>query len=128
MTLDTENADAVIITYGRLCDEVLSAKAELDAMGIKTGVALLVKIKPIDMQKLKASVGNAKNVVFAEEGVLNGGIAQSVASAFAGRNYRICAVEAPFVAHGTVENQLAASGIDAKSLIKAVTENGECHE
>lgn len=121
---DTENADAIIITYGRLCEEALEAKNALDAKGIKTGIILLVKIKPINADKLSALVGNADNIVFAEEGVLSGGIGQSVAPLFTGRKYKICAVKTPFVTHGSVKDQLAMAGIDANSIAKAVLENG----
>ncbi len=121
---DTENADAVIITYGRICKQALLAKQMLSESGIKAGIVLLVKIKPIDTEKLAEYTADIHNIVFAEEGVRNGGIGISLAENFSGKAYRVLAIDNPFVAHASEDAQLKMCGIDAEAIAKAVAENG----
>ncbi len=122
IAFETDGADTVIITYGRLVRQALIAKESLDKKGIKAGIILLVKIKPLDAEHLRSLTQNAKSVIFAEEGIRNGGIGESLLSTFADKNYTVLAVDNPFVAHAEAERQLSMAGIDAAAIENAVSE------
>jgi len=98
-----------IITYGKITKNALLAAAELYQKGIQTRVIKLVKIKPIEFEKLNELTGNTGYIYLLEEGIKSGGVSESVISAFAEQGYlfnrkvKIRAIEDQFVAHGNGE-------------------------
>ncbi len=69
--------EMLIITYGRIVTEAISAADEINASGTaRCGVILLEKLKPYDAVAEKINVvisQGVKNIVFLEEGIKNGG-------------------------------------------------------
>lgn len=95
-----------IVTYGRLYFNALKAKELLAEKGIDIKIIKLNKINPIPDDSVEA-VCSCKNVLFFEEGMKNGGVAEGFASkliekGFAGR-CSITAVDGEFVSHASVD-------------------------
>ena len=69
--------DVVFITYGQIVAEVEKAERELLSEGKSAGIILVEKIKPYDQTvALIARLGSgAKQIVYVEEGIKNGGAA-----------------------------------------------------
>ena len=70
--------DYLFITFGSLIDRVARAKSILSAEGLDVGIILVETIKPYDgvVKKLIDLLPRAKRVVYAEEGIKNGGAAE----------------------------------------------------
>ena len=85
----------------------------------------LKRIKPIDENAVKA-VLNANNVVFFEEGIRSGGIAESFASKLlennAVGNYRIVAVNDEFVEHASVPRLFVKYSLDEDGIYRICSE------
>ena len=67
---------AIIITYGRIVTEALTAAEKLRAQGIPTGVILLETLKPYDVPADRIASLLPRDpaaIVFLEEGIRNGG-------------------------------------------------------
>jgi len=73
-TYKTEDADAVIVTYGKLICEAMAAAELLEKEGIRTGVVLLECLSPYSScaERLLAVLPKHASVVFAEEGAAGG--------------------------------------------------------
>ena len=103
--LGNDNAKTAIVTYGRLYFNALRAKEILAENGVDTKIIKLTKIKPLPEGAIDAALG-CRNVLFFEEGMKNGGVAEEFASkllekGFEGK-YRITAVDGEFVSHASV--------------------------
>ncbi len=114
----------VLISYGRLTAELLTAKDKLQSNGMECGLISLNTVFPIPEAAVEAAM-QYENVFFFEEGIAEGGIAQKFAAAlmekgFAGR-YHSRAVEG-FVAHAPVKRCIALQGLDAESIAAYVIE------
>ena len=95
----------VFITYGRLLSRVAEAAAKLCSEGISVGVVLLESLKPYGpiADKLMPILSGVKRIVFAEEGIKNGGAAELLREElllrgfdFGITEYRIAAIEDNF--------------------------------
>ncbi|HWF44846.1 MAG TPA: transketolase C-terminal domain-containing protein [Candidatus Kapabacteria bacterium] len=70
----TAPLDAVILTYGLLVREAITARNLLEADGISVGVIDVRWLKPIDEQAILKTIGNASLVVTLEDHFLTGGL------------------------------------------------------
>ena len=106
-----------IVTYGRTFAAAKEAAEKTGADVIK-----LNRIVPIDEDAVKAAMGYQR-VVFAEEGVKNGGIGMQFLAKLALNGYKgetaLQAIEG-FVEQSSVDNALKALGLDSDSLIKLI--------
>ena len=95
----------LFITYGALVDRVEIAADILRMEGMNVGVVLLETIKPYGLiaDKLMPIISSAKRVVYAEEGIKNGGAAEITREELILRGmasdieYRIAAINDSFV-------------------------------
>ena len=110
----------MIITYGRITGNALTA-----AKKNKTDLLQMVKIYPISEKALSIAEKYDK-VLFFEEGIRSGGIAEKFSAALTERqwkgNFKITAVSDSFVKYGDMEKQLSDFRLDAEGMIKAVGE------
>ena len=118
-----ENAETVLVTYGRLAAEAVDAADALQAQEKAVLVLALNQIKPLPQAAIEL-LQNKKRVFFFEEGLRAGGIGEKTAAAllengFTG-TFRLIAVEDRFVPQGTVEEQLRQFGLDSKSMIDTI--------
>lgn len=108
---DFGSPDKVIITYGRLTAEACRAAEKLG----NTRVIKLIRLKPLDAGTL-ALLTDGKRIMFVEEGVKEGGIAESAAAALARHDVKIRCIEKDFPGHGKLSTLLRECGLDAESI------------
>ena len=95
----------IFITYGSLTEKVVLARDILRGEGVEVGIILLEMLKPYDKTAslLLPYLKSAKRIVFAEEGIKNGGAAMLLREAlsfkgfdFAACKYDIAAIDDNF--------------------------------
>lgn len=121
----SEKAENCIVTYGRISAHACSACDRLNEQGKDFFVIKLNRIKPVDEEAVKAALGCEK-VFFFEEGIKNGGIAETFGCmlnerGFNGR-YRTVAVENSFVEHASVTELYKKYGLDTDGIYNICTE------
>ena len=120
-----ENAEQVIVTYGRIFAEAVSACDSLNETNQNTGVLKLNRIIPMDIEAVK-SVLSAKQIFFFEEGIRSGGIGERfgellLENGFKGA-YTLTAVPDEFVVHAPVSSQMKRYKLDAEGMLSVITE------
>ena len=118
--LTKNGGKALIITYGRITQNALSAAAQLNA-----DVIQLVQIYPIPEEAINIALKYDKAAFF-EEGIRSGGIGEKLSlklleHGWQGR-YSLTAVDNEFVAYRETEKQLAAYELDKDGMIRITGE------
>ena len=121
-----QNAEYLLVTYGRLFSYACKAKERLAEMGIDICILKLCKIKPIN-NKAVDFASNFKNIWFFEEGIKNGGIARNFAdllllTKFKG-NYRIKAINDKFVKQMSVSEALHMLKLDVDGMVSSISDD-----
>lgn len=118
-----ENADVLLITYGRIFSNAYFASQKLCEQGISTCVLKLNVIKPLPLKAVLKSM-NFKKIIFFEEGIKSGGVSQKYGCMLSESNYKgiykIVAVRDEFVEHASVTNQLKKYKLDETGMISEV--------
>ena len=114
-----DDADTVIITYGRVAKNAYDALCELRKTH-KVKLIKLVRIYPFDFEFVSANIKGAKTLCFVEEGIKSGGISEKISSVvcenFNGRIV-ICAVDNEFAFHASVDELYDYFGMSARKII-----------
>ncbi len=119
------NSDILIISYGRIFDEVYKAAEILRTeKNISCNILKLTKIFPIDNECIEIAL-KYRHIFFFEESMKSGGIAEHLLSrlvenGFSGK-YNITAVEG-FVKQASVKSQLHKYRLDCQSVVRQVEE------
>ncbi len=115
-----------LLAVGSMVSIAMEAADELKEKGIDCTVVNMRFIKPLDTDLLKELSAGHKVFLTMEENVRSGGFGQQVSDTVSkeglGVFVHIAAVEDDFVAHGTVEQQRQAHGLDKDSIVKKVLE------
>ena len=123
-----ENADVLLVTYGRIFANAALAVRQLSKK-ISCAVLKLNRIKPIDKEAVEIAAAK-KYVIFFEEGQKHGGINETFAMKLLDLDfkgvYRSVAVEDEFPIHDTVQAQLNRYCLDTNGMIKTVQEVTAC--
>ena len=129
---DPKEADAVIITYGRIAAEAIKAKGELEKKGKKILIVVMNKLRPYE--KVADSILSLLDerkipLVFLEEGIRSGGASENLYiimkenPKIASKNVKILAIDDAFKPSmkgvGTYDN----FGIGANHVVRAVEDN-----
>ena len=114
-----------IVTYGRLFSFAYEAMLALAETGVKCKLIKLNRIIPLDPGVVSV-LKDCKTVVFFEEGIRTGGVAENLGSVlseagFAGRYVMRC-IEEGFVKHAPMFRTLEHLGLDKDGMIRAVHE------
>ncbi len=111
--------ETCVITYGRISGNVINAVRRLNEMNpdSRYTVAVLEKICPLPMDELADLCSNADRIFFVEEALRSGGIGESFAAQL-GRKVEIIAIEDGLLPHGSVDDLMKRTGLDAESLMK----------
>lgn len=116
-------AEVVLISYADELEAVLGAAQKLYEASIKCDVAKLVKIYPFTDCFVDA-MKNYKIVLFAEEGVANGGIGEHLCCTLQQKGWQgiflYHAVQTACLPHATVPQIRLAAGLAAESLVQNV--------
>jgi 1-deoxy-D-xylulose-5-phosphate synthase len=118
----------LFITYGNIASTVvLAADVIKDDFGLDVGVVLLERLKPYDelAKAILPYINNAKNIIFVEEGIKNGGagmlLREAIASEnpnFANAKYHIAAIEDNFAAPTHPCNIYDYLGLSVEALVQ----------
>ncbi len=75
----------IFVTYGVIAENVIKAKEILNEGGIECGIILIERLKPYDAVSrfIADAVSDNTHIVFAEEGIKNGGAGMIIKSALA---------------------------------------------
>ena len=116
-----DGRQAVLITYGTLVEQALSAAEELERSGISTRVVKLNRIAPLDTAAILRETEGAETVLILEDCFENGSVGQQLAAAMeeAGQ----C-----FAPEGTVDQLRHRFGLDADGVVKTVKEAMSCEQ
>ena len=119
-----DGADIMFLAVGSMVQTALQASIELVGKGISAGAMDARFVKPLDEGKLLEAASRVKLLVTLEENVLAGGFGDAVADCL---NRHGCAVRLRkfgvpdrFIAHGTIDEQRQACGLDVYSIVDAV--------
>lgn len=115
----------LFLTYGNLVEKVVSAADILRGEGMNVGVILLESLKPYGpvAEKLLPILSSAKRVVYAEEGIKNGGAAEITREELILRGmdmskteYRIAAIDDSFASPSDICDLYDFVGLSAEKL------------
>ena len=121
--------DGLVLTYSQLSDEALKAKALAEKQGKKLAVLALESLRPTEalIEKILQAAGGAP-ILFAEEGVKNGGAAELFARVLAEhlpdgyKKVKTLAITEPFLLQPKDKELLACHGLSADCMLKALFE------
>ncbi len=123
-----ENADIVIVTYGRIFAESAKAAEILRGIGKKVKVIKLNLIVPIPDGAVTEAV-NGKKIFFFEEGVKSGGVGESFATLLLekgfNKKYVLTAFPDCFVKQGKTDSILMQYNLDCEGMFKVISESAE---
>ncbi len=117
------DADTVVVTYGRLCDNADKAVAQLRREGLKVKLIGLNLIKPIPYGAIEEAL-KAQSVFFFEEGIRSGGVGSLMALVLVENGYKgdfsLTAVNDCFVPQAPIPQLMKEYHLDTNSIIKTV--------
>lgn len=112
----------ILVTYGRITEEVLKAKEVLQQKGIETSVIKLERILPFP-KEIVAAMHDASCVFFIEEGMKNGGIGELLGQQLLEQNYkgiyRVKAIDDRFVEQASVSQAIKREGLGAEEIAES---------
>ncbi len=123
-----DSPESVIITYGKLTENAISAAKSRFEEGKSTKVLSLTRLSPLPINEIGKAIENAKNIVFAEEGIKNGGVAQRLCAELAetkaldGKRFVIKAIDSIFPQHGSNFELLKELSLSAEDIKDALDE------
>jgi 1-deoxy-D-xylulose-5-phosphate synthase len=119
MHLPQHDLDILIVTYGRLFDSIVELPQRFKRLGLSVSILKMIKIHPILSDCLEIA-GKYRTVIFLEEGIKTGSIAEQFGSKLlemnGSVNYFVKAIDDRFVPQGSIDEQLAMLGLDSVSI------------
>ncbi len=119
---DIGNIKNAVISYSRLASSALEAGKICG----DTRVLTLTRLSPLPIDAICESLKDVENIVFAEEGIKNGGIAQQLCWAMTekgllkNKTFKILAIDGVFPQHGSNAELLKALGLSAEDIAKEI--------
>ena len=128
-----DGCQAVLITYGTLVEQALSAAEQLERSGISTRVVKLNRIAPLDTAAILRETEGAETVLILEDCFENGSVGQQLAAAMeeAGQSCShtiLQNLKDHFAPEGTVDQLRHRFGLDADGVVKTVKEAMSCEQ
>lgn len=125
-----ENAEIVLVSYGRICREAYRAMKLLQAEGRSVGLLKLKKIYPIDFTALEGLTAGARTIHVVEEGILGGGVGEKISAHFGGlgcpadgvvgaKKVSVSAIE-HYVEHGGLKDLIEACGLSGEKIADVI--------
>ncbi len=122
-----ENA---IITYGRLTEDCIKAAEICEKDGKNARLVCITRFNPLPSKDISDILTDIDNIVFAEEGIKNGGIAQRLCSDMAevgtlnGKRFIIKAIDGIFPQHGSNKQLLETLDLSPEGIASAILNGG----
>ena len=118
------NPKNAIITYGRLTENAVSAAELCNRDGINARVMSIKTLNPLPLDKIFEALSGIDNLVFAEEGIKNGGVSQRICSEIVekGINKKVIikAIDGIFPEHGSNDEILESLNLSTEEIKKAL--------
>lgn len=117
-----------IITYGRLTDVAVKAASICAQNGEGVRIISITSLSPLPDSNIVRLLDGIDNIVFAEEGIKNGGVGQRLCSYMAengfinNRRYVIKAIDGIFPEHGSNNELYSVLKLSDTEIAKAVLE------
>ncbi len=126
---DIGNIKNAVISYSRLASSALEAGKICG----DTRVLTITRLSPLPIDDICESLKDIENIVFAEEGIKNGGIAQQLCSAMGekgllkNKKFKILAIDGVFPQHGSNAELINNLGLSAEDIAEAIKNLGVKH-
>lgn len=121
--LESQSGDTLLVTYGRLAEELFLARKSLEEQGRAVDVLVLNRIYPIPEAALE-QMERYQRIFFYEEGIRSGSIGELCALHLMEQGYqgqfRLFAIENRFIPQCGVEHGYQLFHADHDSIIKTV--------
>ncbi len=117
-----ENPKSAIITYGRLTENAYDAAVILNKKGISARVISIKTLSPLPIARINELLCGIESIVFAEEGIKNGGIAQRLCAemaesgAICKKRFCIKAIDGVFPQHASNKELLELLGLSPEAI------------
>ncbi len=122
LVYETDEKDVLMVTYGRIYDNMDKACIELINSGVQCTALKLTKIFPIEEKIIDIAMQYNK-IFFFEEGEKNGGIAELLSSKLSEKGFKgsyVAVCTEGFIKAASVNALLTKSGLDSNSMIETV--------
>jgi len=126
---NTQGAQCIIVTHGKIVREAIRAVEILQEQGIRAGILLCEYIKPYDKlaDRVADLIGNpATPIVFLEEEIRAGGFGMMLSDAMRRQGtlgaHAIMAIDDHFVVQAKDESVYTTAGLDAGCIANTVKE------
>ena len=126
---NTQGAQCIIVTHGKIVREAIGAVEILQEQGIRAGILLCEYIKPYDKlaDRVADLIGNpATPIVFLEEEIRAGGFGMMLSDAMRRQGtlgaHAIMAIDDHFVVQTKDESVYTTAGLDAGCIVNTVKE------
>jgi 1-deoxy-D-xylulose-5-phosphate synthase len=116
-----EGSDISIASYGTMINEAITAAEILAKEDISAELIKINKVKPLDLEPIKASVSKTKRLIIAEESCAQGSLSQKIITELHGCSefQHICLnLGEGIIEQGSIEELRSIFGIDAKAIAK----------
>lgn len=122
-TYGNQQADTIIVTYGRISAEAIDAVDELNDKGISVSLLVLNKIKPLP-EEIFDILSDKKHIYFFEEGMRSGGVAEKIGSVLMEKGikatYSITAVNDSYAPQASVDDLISMYKLDKNSIVNKI--------
>lgn len=120
-----EGTDVEIWALGNMVKNSIGAADILREQGISASVINIASVTPLDTERLLASAEKYPLIVTVEDGVVTGGIGESIRSLLADTDTKVINLGWPnkFIEHGTQDQLYSKYGLDAQGIAQCVTVN-----
>ncbi len=111
--------DVLLVTYGRITSEVISAKKIIESQGFAVTIAKFMKLKPLDFSKIEELFNSVspKYIVGIEEAMKTGGFCEYLFSNIScSFKTMTIAISESVVPHGSVSELYDYCGISAEKI------------
>lgn len=124
---DKSGDDVLIIAHGLMCSHAFSAAQTLRSEGLGVSVLSLLCVKPMNIQRIEAAVGEHRRVYIVENNYRYGGVGESILSELPPtQRHKICRIIAfpdQYVPHGNVEKLFELYGLRAQDIHKTIMDD-----
>lgn len=120
---NTNECKILLVTYGRITEEVLKAKIMLELKGYKTSVLKFLKLKPIDFDKFSEIINTISPslVCIIEEGMKTGGFGEYfLSNVKIDADKLVIAVDEIFVPQGTLTELFDYCGLSCEKIYSRI--------
>lgn len=126
LSMEAEGADALIVTYGVLTENALSAAKLLAQDGISVGVARFLSVAPIPVQALVKALGKCRSLIVVEECCSGCGIKEALAWQLKSVVPDCCVygidLGEGFIRHGDTKTLYKYYGLDGNAIAERIKE------